>query len=85
MATHANSTAAPQAPFYEQLARSRRAALEAWVSAAIDLLDDIDGDLDGEPDTDSEDGHDAEQDPAEHGIGDAGGLAEQDGAWQGCY
>ena len=50
MAIHAHSTPAPRTPFRERLKRSRRAALERWIASAIDLLDDIDGDVDREPD-----------------------------------
>lgn len=50
--------------------RAEREQIEQLVETLIGLLDADDGD------TDLEDGHDAEHDPAEWGVADDGGLDE---------
>ncbi|MDE3176821.1 MAG: hypothetical protein KGM15_12030 [Pseudomonadota bacterium] len=55
------------------VAPALRRRLEASLENLIGLLDELDGD------PDLEDGHDREGDPAERGLADADGLAEQTG------
>lgn len=63
----------------------RRRLLEDWIERAIALLDEIDGDENLEPDLadtypadkDREGDDERELDPAEDGVADLDGLAEQ--------
>ena len=62
-----------------------RRQVEAHIQQLIDMLDDIDGDADLEPELgvgdDCEGDDEREHDPAEYGIADLGGLMEQLGAY----
>ena len=60
----------PQREFLE-VPPGFRAMVEELADLAILILDTMDGDVD------LEDGHDAEHDPAEAGIGDLDGMWEQ--------
>lgn len=64
----------------------RRAVIEAWIEQLIALLDELDGDENLEPELagfnaecmdDREGDDEREDDPAEMGIADDGGIAEQ--------
>jgi len=57
-----------------------RGLLESIAAAAIDALDQIDGDADVEDgaDPDLEDGHDREDDDSEHGYADRDSLDAED-------
>jgi hypothetical protein len=62
---------APPSRTFLEVPRDTRRRIEALVETLIDLLDQLDGDVD------LEDGHDRESDPAECGIADRDGAAEQ--------
>jgi hypothetical protein len=62
---------APPSRTFLEVPRETRQRIEAVVETLIHLLDLLDGDCD------LEDGHDRESDPAENGIADRDGAAEQ--------